>query len=103
MTGGTMTFVTAMGRAVPYSDLQTPVATPLHVIRFHSSDETVRALKALLTEAMGGRLIGIAYVAMHGHRSYSVGIEGETRKSPTFTRGMLHVLDDELAAIIRGR
>lgn len=79
------------------------MAQRLRIIRFPGSRHTVRALEALLAEANAGRLIGIAYVAMYSHREYGVGIDGETRRSPTFTRGMLHVLDDELAKLISER
>jgi len=76
------------------------VAERLRVVRFPGSNDTVRALEALLAEARAGRLIGVAYVAMYGHGEYAVGFDGETRKTPTFTRGMLHLLDDELSKII---
>ena len=67
------------------------------------SHDAVDALEHLLAEARAGRVIGLAYVAMHKAYDYSVDIAGETRRSPTLTRGMLHLLDDELSAIIRGR
>ena len=66
------------------------------------SRETVEDLEHLLREALAGRIIGLAYVAMHKTFAYTVDISGETRRSPTMTRGMLLKLDDELAAIIRG-
>ncbi len=61
--------------------------------------ETEGALRALLSDRT---LIGFAYIAMRLERQYSVGIAGETRRSPTFTRGMIQLLDDELAMLIRG-
>jgi hypothetical protein len=67
------------------------------------SRETVDTLEHLLAEARSGRLIGLAYVAMHKTYDYSVDIAGETRRSPTLTRGMLNLLDDELAGIITGK
>lgn len=72
----------------------------LRVIRFPGSNDAVRALELLLADAKAGRLVGIAYVAMYSHRKYIVDIAGETKRSPTFTRGMLQLLDDELSAII---
>lgn len=66
-----------------------------------SQSDTVKALEDLLVEAKAGNLIGFAYVAMRLERSYGVGIAGETRRSPTFTRGMLALLDDELAGLLR--
>lgn len=65
------------------------------------SINAVEALELLLAEAKAGQIIGIAWVAMHKTYEYTVDIAGETRRSPTLTRGMLHLLDDELSAIIR--
>lgn len=67
-----------------------------------SQADTISALEDLLQDARPGELIGLAYVAMRLDRGYSVGVAGETKRSPTFTRGMLRLLDDELAKIIRG-
>ena len=70
------------------------------------SIDTIRTLGGLLLDAEGRpgepKLIGIAYVAMYEGREYIVDIAGETKRSPTFTRGMLLLLDDELASIVRG-
>lgn len=67
-----------------------------------SQSDTQRALASLAAEARpGGRLIGIAFVAMYRGLEYDVGAAGETRKSPTFARGMLCLLDDELSKLIR--
>lgn len=73
----------------------------LHVVRFAGSNDAVRALEQLLADAKVGRLIGIAYVAMYSQRKYVVDIAGEAKNSPTFTRGMVKRLDDELGAIIK--
>ena len=63
----------------------------------------MRALEYLIQEARAGRVVGLAWLAMHKTFDYSVDIAGETKRSPTLTRGMLHLLDDELSAIIRGK
>jgi hypothetical protein len=79
------------------------VALPLRLARDLVSTDCVEALEYLLHEARAGRVVGVAWVAMHKTFDYSVDIAGETRRSPTLTRGMLHLLDDELSAIIRGK
>lgn len=63
--------------------------------------DAILTLEKLLADARAGRLHGIAFVAMYCRREYIVDVVGETRRCPTFTRGMLHVLDDQLARIIR--
>jgi hypothetical protein len=44
--------------------------------------------------------IGIAYVLMLPGRQYAVGVVGETRITPLFTRGAVALLDDELSILI---
>lgn len=64
------------------------------------SQETIKTLELLLRDARNGQVIGVAYICMHKGYQYSVNIAGETRRSPTLTRGILTVLDDQLSKII---
>jgi hypothetical protein len=64
------------------------------------SRETVKALEELLSDARSGRIIGIGFVAMYRRREYIANTAGECRRNPTFTRGMLRVLDDKVARAI---
>ena len=75
----------------------------IRLVRPVVSREAVEELEHLLREARSGRIIGIAYVAMHKTFDYTVDIAGETKRSPTLTRGMLLLLNDRLAEIIRGK
>lgn len=63
---------------------------------------TVECLELLLGEAQAGRVIGLAYIALHARRDYTVDTAGECTRSPTFTRGCLRALDDQLAALVNG-
>ncbi len=72
----------------------------LHLVRPTSSADIVQALEELLRDARRGQLVGLAWVAMHPGYEYSVDIAGETRRCPTFTRGLLLKLDDELAKLV---
>lgn len=67
------------------------------------SGDTVRALEFLLQEAKAGRLIGLAWVSMHPLSEFEVDIAGETKRSPSSTRGWLLKLDDELADMVEPR
>lgn len=67
----------------------------------HISHDTVECLKMLLKQARQGEIIGLAYAAMLKQRSYVVNTAGEAYDSPTFTRGMVAALDDQLAGRIR--
>jgi len=66
------------------------------------SNDTVACLQALLQKAKSGEVIGLAYCAMLKKRTYIVNTAGEAHDSPTFTRGMLRALDDQLGGRIRG-
>lgn len=66
------------------------------------SHDTVECLRILLEQASSGELIGIAYAAVLRRRNYIVNTAGEAHRSPTFTRGMVAALDDELSHRVRG-
>lgn len=67
----------------------------LHTVEDVSRD-TVECLRVLLQAAENGEVIGVAYAAMHKKRRYTVHTCGEAHRNPTFCRGMLAALDDEL-------
>lgn len=71
----------------------------LDLVRPAVSVETIDALLFLLEEARAGRVLGVAWVAVHAGRRFTGDAVGETRTHPTFTRGMLRVLDDELGKL----
>lgn len=66
------------------------------------STNTVECLELLLERARRGEVIGIAYAAMLRRKRYIVNTAGEAHQSPTFTRGMVAALDDQLASRVRG-
>lgn len=65
--------------------------------------DTVACLEYLLDEARRGHIIGAAFVAMYRDRVFIHDAVGEARRNPTFTRGMLSSLDDELGLMVKGR
>jgi hypothetical protein len=64
------------------------------------SPETVKVLRYLLGEAEAGRVTGLAFVALHQGNDYSTGVIGHSREIPTITRGMVKMLDDEVAELL---
>jgi hypothetical protein len=64
------------------------------------STDTVEVLQELLKQAKDNQVIGIAFAAMYRGRQFVVNTTGEARRSPTFTRGMLLALDDELSEAV---
>jgi hypothetical protein len=66
------------------------------------STDTVECLELLLRRARRGEVIGLAYCAMLKKRAYIVNATGTAYDSPTFARGMVAALDDQLGQRIRG-
>lgn len=75
---------------------------PYVLLPDYVSHDTVDCLKQLLAQAKRGEIIGMAYCAMLKRRAYIVNTAGEAHRSPTFSRGMVAALDDQLAGRIRG-
>ena len=76
---------------------------PFHLVPDTISKDTVECLEQLLAEARKGRVIGLAYAAMMKRREYIVNTAGEAHRNPTFARGMLASLDDQLGEKVKGR
>lgn len=74
---------------------------PFALVPDNVSTDTVECLQLLLRRAKRGEVIGLAYCAMLKHRVYIVNTAGEAHASPTFARGMVNVLDDELGERIK--
>lgn len=76
---------------------------PFSLIPDTISTDTVECLDELLAMARAGEVIGIAYVAMLKRRKYIVNAAGEAYRNPTFTLGMIQVLNSELGQRVRGK
>lgn len=74
----------------------------LHINEGGVSIDTVECLEALLARAKAGEVIGVSYAAMHKQRRYTVHSCGEAFRNPTFARGMVCALDDQLSNRVRG-
>lgn len=75
---------------------------PFVLLPHSVSHDTVECLETLLSEAKRGQVIGIAYAAMLRKRAYVVNTAGEAHRSPTFSRGCVMALSDEIGRRIRG-
>lgn len=72
----------------------------LRLVQDAVSEDTIECLQGLLAQAKAGELAGVAYVAIHKDRGYSVNTTGDVARNPTFARGMLQALDDRLAGLL---
>lgn len=69
----------------------------LILVRPDKDSETVETLTLLLKEARAGRVIGLAYVALHRHHEYSANLVGSALESPLLARGICRALEDAVA------
>lgn len=74
--------------------------TPFQASHQPASHDTIEALEQMLDEARRGRLIGMACVAMYKRREFYANATGEAFRNPTFSRGMVAVLDDYLRDMV---
>lgn len=64
----------------------------LKLVKPQADAETVKALTALLRDAQEGRVVGLAYVALHKSPNYSGDVVGHARSHPLFTMGIVSAL-----------
>lgn len=74
--------------------------TPFRPVSDDLPTETVAALTELLTQAKQRRILGMTFAVMYRGGTYIVNATDEARRSPTFSRGMVAELDDELARMM---
>lgn len=71
----------------------------LTLARSALSYETLELLATALAAAMRGEVVGVALIMLHPGRDYSIDIAGMVREDPTFCRGMVQKLNDELSKL----
>jgi hypothetical protein len=74
---------------------------PFRLVPDALSTDTEQALAQLLDLARRGELIGVAFAGMLKQRRFFVNTAGEAHRNPTFARGMVAALDDELSTRMR--
>jgi len=70
------------------------------LINSTTNHDTIQTLDQLLQQARDASVVGVATVVILRERRYLVSVTGEAYRNPTFTRGALAALDDELRGII---
>lgn len=76
---------------------------PYQLVHDYLSRDTVEALETLLSGAKSGDVTGIAFAVTLKRNRYITNVAGMAYKNPTFARGMVSTLSDELATLIHGR
>jgi hypothetical protein len=69
---------------------------PFHLVQSEISADTQKCVDAIADGVRAKRVIGFAAVVIYAQRNYELRLCGEADRSPTFTRGAVAALDDEL-------
>lgn len=76
---------------------------PYKLVKDYISRDVIEALEILLGGAKRGDVTGIAFVCTLTKQRFITNVAGLCHRHPTFTRGMVASLDDELSEIVQGR
>lgn len=76
---------------------------PYQLVKDYISRDVIDALAVLLEGAKNGDVTGLAFAATLRRHRYVTNVAGLLYKNPTFARGCVSALDDELAGIVHGR
>ncbi|MBT2322550.1 hypothetical protein J7E62_09350 [Variovorax paradoxus] len=76
---------------------------PYKLVHDFISRDTLECLAVLFEGAKLGDVKGIAFAAMLRKNRYITNVAGLCYTNPTFSRGAVMTLQDEIAAIIHGR
>lgn len=76
---------------------------PYRLVPDNLSHDTVDALETLLEGAKAGEITGIAFACTMKRMRYITNVAGVCYKNPTFARGMVAFLSDELAGLVHRR
>lgn len=73
------------------------------LVRDQVSRDVLETAEQLLDAVRAGQIVGIAFgVALRGKR-YFVNVTGTLARDPTFARGVVAALDDELMGMVQGK
>jgi len=75
---------------------------PYQLIRDTISRDTVEAARQIHEASESGEVLGMFFGLMLKRRRFVVNVAGECLRDPTFARGMLAAMDDELRGIVQG-
>lgn len=76
---------------------------PYRLVPDNISHDTVEALSALLDAAKAGEITGIAFACTLRKMRYITNVAGTCYTNPTFARGMVAFLSDQLAGLVHKR
>lgn len=74
----------------------------MQLLRDPISTDTIEAFAKLLEGAMEGKYVGAVIGVIRPRRRYTVHCIGDACRNPTFARGVVQAIDDELRYSIHG-
>jgi hypothetical protein len=75
----------------------------MHLVRDQVSRDLQTTCEQLLAAVMGGQITGLAFACTLRGKRYFVNVSGALAKDPTFARGCVAALDDELSRMVQGK
>ena len=75
----------------------------LQPVKDRISHETIDALERLLQIARRGEITGLAFAAITKTMSHITDVLGTCRTNPSFTRGAVAFLSDEIAGLVHSQ
>lgn len=76
---------------------------PLRLVKDNISRDTIEVLENLLVGARQGEVTGIAFAATLKHERFLTDVAGHCYTNPTYARGIVAFLSDELADHVHSR
>jgi hypothetical protein len=75
----------------------------MHLVRDHVSRDLLQTCVQLLEAVKEGHITGLAFGCVMKGKRYFVNVSGSLAKDPTFARGVVAALDDELGRMVQGK
>lgn len=76
---------------------------PYRLVPDNISHDTVECLEVLLEGAKTGEITGIAFACTMKKMRFITNVAGSCHRNPTFARGMVAFLSDQLARLVHHR
>lgn len=75
----------------------------MHLVRDQISRDMLQTCAQLLDAAKEGQITGLAFACTLKGKRYFVNVSGSLARDPTFARGVVAALDDELSRMVQGK
>jgi hypothetical protein len=84
-------------------DKAPPAGVNVQLVRDHVSRDLLQTCVQLLEAVQEGHITGLAFACSMKGKKYFVNVSGALATDPTYARGVVAALDDELSRMVQGR